>query len=124
MEHTAKLPKFLSTIQRSVSASFRLTTDTMDLLSIRVKNEHVLSSLEQSGRQILDFYCNRRRQFNSLYRHKLCKDLLEPEELKKILHQAQSLGFAILSAAWYYENCHIVPVSTSRHYIQNSLAPL
>ena len=109
-EQIYKLRKYLTSLQRSLSTNFRITSDSLDLLNIKIKIEHVLNTLEHSTHRILTYYRHRRRQFNSLYRHTLSEDLLEPAELEKILKQARGLRFATLTPTWYYENCYIVPL--------------
>ena len=78
-EQIYKLRKYLTSLQRSL----QITSDSLDVLNLKVKIEHVLNTLEQSTDRILNFYHHRRRQFNSLYHHTLSEDLLQPAEWRK-----------------------------------------
>ena len=112
-DHISKIQRYLSSVQKTVVANFRITSDSVQILDLKVKLEHTLVSLEQSVHRVISFYNRRRRQINSLYHHLLTEDLLPPSQLQKILKQAQSLRFATMPVEWYYENCRVSPVWTS-----------
>ena len=45
---SAKPGIYLALLQRSLSANFQITSDSLDVLNLKVKIEHVLNTLEQS----------------------------------------------------------------------------
>ena len=112
-QHINQIHRYLTSIQHSVSRNFHLTSDSIQMLELKVKLEHSLVSLEQSVHRLLVYFNLRRRQISSLYHRSLSEDLLPPSELQQILAQARTKRFFTMPVHWYYENCHVLPVWAS-----------
>ena len=111
--HINKLQRYLTSLQHSILRNFGITSDSLQMLNIKLKIEHSLASLEQNIHRLLVQFNLRRRQISSLYHRSLSEDLLDPAELQHILKQAQSRRFYTMPAHWYYENCIVLPVWVS-----------
>ena len=109
-DHLARVQRYLNSLHTTLEKNFQITTDTVHLLSLKVKIEHALVSLEQSIHRITSFYDHRRRQRNSLYHHLLTEELLSPDQLQEVLSQARVKRFTTMPPTWYYENCKVSPV--------------
>ena len=112
-DHISRIQRFLASVQQVVANNFRITSDSLRIMDIKIKLEHTLVSLEQSVHRLISHFNRRRRQMNSMHHHLLTEELLPPSQLQKILQQAQTLRFATMLVAWYYENCRVSPVWTS-----------
>ena len=112
-DHIMRLQKYLQTLQSSISSSFKIMSDTVHHLSLKMKLEHALVTLEQSTHRILSQLNRRRRQMNSLYRHSLTEDVLPPTQLSQVLEKARSLKFTTMPLSWYYQYCKVSPVWNS-----------
>ena len=111
--HINKVQRYLTSLRHSVLRNFGITSNSFQMLNIKLKIEHSLASLEQSIHCLLVQFNLRRRQISSLYHRSLSEDLLPPAELQHILKQAQSRRFYTMPAHWYYENCIVLPVWAS-----------
>ena len=109
-DHIMKVQKYLLTLQSSLTRNFKIMSDTVQQLAVKMKIEHALVSLEQSTHRLLSHLNRRRRQMNSLYRHSLSEDVLSPSQLKEILDQARSSKFTTMPENWYYQFCQVSPV--------------
>ena len=112
-DHINKLKRYLVTLQLAVKTNFHVISDTLSRLSLKMKIEHALVSLEQNVNRIINYFNRRRRQRHSLYHHTLTEDLLGPGQLQEILAQARALRFATMLQNWYYEFCKVLPVWTN-----------
>ena len=79
--HISRIQRYLTSLQRSASANFRINSDSIHMLSLKLKIEHVLVLLEQGTHRILSYYNHRKRQITSLYHHSLTEDLLPSSEV-------------------------------------------
>ena len=111
--HIGRIQRYLTSLQHSVSRNFHITSDSLQILELKLKIEHSLVSLEQSIHRLLVYFNLRRRQISSLYHRSLSEDLLPPSELEQILTQARTRRFYTMPIHWYYENCHVLPVWAS-----------
>ena len=112
-DHINRLQRYLLSIQRTIGTNFQVLSYSIQLLSLKLKFEHSVTSLEQSSHRILSIYHQRRRQVNHLYRHTLSDELLPLSQLREILHRARGLRYATLPDQWYYENCRVIPIWTT-----------
>ena len=112
-DHINRLQRYLLSIQQTVSGNFRVFSDSVHLLSLKLKIEHSVISLEQTSHRMLSIFHHRRRQLNHLYHHALSEDLLPLSQLRNILQKARGLRYATLPDSWYYENCRVIPVWTT-----------
>ena len=109
-DHIARVQRYLVSIRSSLSKNFQVMSDSVQQLSLKVKLEHTLVSLEQSTHRIISYFHRRRRQMNSLYSHSLSEDILPPIQLKEILSRAVVARFTAMPLNWYYEHCRVTPV--------------
>ena len=112
-DHINKLKCYLDTLQLTVKTNFHVISDTLSHLSLKIKIEHALVSLEQNVNRIINYFNRRRHQKHSLYHHTLAEDLLGPGQLQEILAQARALRFATMPQNWHYEFCKVIPVWTT-----------
>ena len=110
MEHINRVQRYLVSLRHTITKNFQITSDSISMISIRIKIEHALVSLEQSTHRILAYINHRKRQMNSVYRHALSEDLLSRSQLQEIIQKASSLRLATMPLEWYYQFCHVVPV--------------
>ena len=110
MEHIDRVQRYLVSLRHTIGRNFQITSDSISMISIKIKIEHALVSLEQSTHRILAYINHRKRQMNSVYHHALSEDLLSRSQLQEILQKASSLRLATMPVQWYYQFCHIIPV--------------
>ena len=112
-DHILKVQKYLLTLQSSLSRNFKTMSDTVQQLSVKVKLEHALLSLEQSTHRLglLSHLDHRRRQMNSLYRHSWDRRFVVTHPVEGNIGQSQVLQVHHNARKyWYYQFYRVFPL--------------